>query len=139
MLATDPTAAGSPDPGQRYDPAAAAGVVTRALGVAGGIDLVLGSLATVPGVVRTAARTGLFRSHPVRLQVGEWRYEPTADGRLAAAHVVGGIVIAETALSPEAAGRSVAAALGQLIDGFGAQILPAVRAVLEGLDVASGR
>lgn len=138
-MSTDPGAAGAPDPGQRYDAAAAAGVLTRALGVLGGIELVLGSLATIPGVVRTAARSGLFRSSPQRLQVGEWRYEPTADGRLAAAHVVGGIVIAETALSPEAAGRSVAAALGQLIDAFGAQVLPAVRSVLEGLDVASGR
>ena len=121
-----------------YDPAGAAAVVTRALLVMGGLELVLGSLATVPGVARTPARSGLFRSSPERLQVGEWRYEAAPDGRLVGAHVVGGIVLAELALSPEAAGASVAAALGQLIAAYGVQVVPAVRSVLEGLAVAAG-
>ena len=137
-MADDPNAAAQ-DPGQRYDPAQAARVLARALGVQGGPEFVLGCLATIPGVVRTAARSGRFRSSPQRLQVGQWRYEPSADGRLLAAHVVGGIVIAELALSPQAAGPSIAAALGQLINDFGTQVVPAVRSVLEGLDVATGR
>jgi hypothetical protein len=123
---------------QRFDPGAAAEVVTRALLVIGGVELVLGSLAHVPGVMLTPASKGMFRSSPERLQVGEWRYEAARDGRLVGAHVVGGIVLAELALSPEAAGDSVAAALGQLIGAYGASIIPAVRSMLEGLAVAAG-
>jgi hypothetical protein len=138
-LAPDPAAPATGEPApQRYDPAAAAAVITRALLVIGGVELVLGSLATIPGVARTPARAGMFRSSPERLQVGEWRYEAARDGRLVGAHVVGGIVLAELALSPEAAGASVAAALGQLVAAYGAQTIPAVRSVLEGLAVAAG-
>ena len=138
-MAPDPAAGAAPDPAQqRYDPAAAAAVVTRALTVLGGRELVLGSLRTIPGVVHTPARSSMFRSSPERLQVGEWRYEAAGDGRLVAAHVVGGIVLAELALSPEAAGASVATALGQLLAGYGAQILPVIGSVLEGLAVAAG-
>ena len=123
---------------QRYDLAAASAVITRSLLVLGGADLVLGSLALIPGVLRTPARKSVFRSNPERLQVGEWRYEAASDGRLIGAHVVGGIVLAELALSPQAAGTNVAAALGQLITAQGAQIAPAVWAVIEGLAVAAG-
>jgi len=121
-----------------YDPVAAAAVITAALLLVGGADLVLGSLGTVPGVVRTPARKGVFRSTPQREQIGEWRYEMSGDGRLTAAHVVGGIVLAELTLSPQAAGTSVAQALAQHIRDLGAQIIPAVEAVLEGLGVAAG-
>ncbi len=138
-MAPDPAA---PTPGQgapqRYDPIAAAAVVTRALLVLGGADLLLGSLATIPGAVHTPGRAGVFRSNPERVQVGEWRYEAARDGRLVGAHVVGGIVLAELALSPEAAGANVAAALGQLIGAYGAQLVPTVSSVLEGLGVAAG-
>lgn len=121
-----------------YDQAAAAGVIARALGLIGGGDLVLGSLATLPGVQHTAAHKSMFRSSPERALVGEWRYEVAGDGRLVAAHLVGGIVLAELALSPDAAGPHVAAAIGQLIAAYGAQVVPSVQSVVEGLAVAAG-
>jgi hypothetical protein len=121
-----------------YDQAAAAAVLTRALGVLDGPALVLGSLAAIPGVLRTPERKGMFRSNAERLQVGEWRYEAARDGRILGAHVVGGIVLSELAYSPEAAGASMAAAIGQHLAAYGAQVLPAVESVLEGLAVAAG-
>jgi hypothetical protein len=122
-----------------YDQAGAAQVVARALGLAGGADLLLGSLASLPGVQHWAAQRSMFRSSPERVLVGEWRYEVAADGRLLAAHVVGGIVLAELALPPDAAGVHVAAAIGQHIAAYGAQTVPAVESMLEGLAVAAGQ
>jgi hypothetical protein len=120
-----------------YDPTAAAQTLTTALQVTGGADLVLGSVATLPGVQRTAARKSMFKSNPERVQVGEWRYEAAGGGRLLAAHVVAGVVIAETTLPPEAAGPHLAAAIGQHIDAYGGAVTPAVQAALAGLAAAS--
>ena len=37
--------------------------------------LVVRVFCAIPGVLRTPARRGLFRSQPERIQIGDWRYE----------------------------------------------------------------
>ena len=76
----------------------------------GGVGLVVKVFCGLPGVVLTPARRGLFRSQPERIQIGDWRYEVTQDGRLSAAHVVNGIVLAEEVLAAAAVGPHVARA-----------------------------
>ena len=127
-----------PNDDPSYDAAGAADVLSRALALAGGPELVVGSLRTLPGAVRTAERRGMFRSNPEQVLVGQWRYEATRDGRLAAAHVVGGIVLAELTLPAGEAPFHVAASLGAHVADHGARIVPAVRSMLEGLAVAAG-
>lgn len=70
----------------------------------GGVGLVLRVFCGVPGVILIPARRGFFRSQPERVQIGDWRYEVTPDGRLSAAHVVNGIVLAEEVLAAGAVG-----------------------------------
>jgi hypothetical protein len=114
-----------------YDVGQAAEIVSRALGVVGGAELVVGSL-------HTPARNGRFRSSPEQVVVGQWRYEATRDGRLTASHVVAGIVIAELVLPSDEAGVHVARALAEHISDHGSRTVPAVRSMLEGLAVAAG-
>jgi hypothetical protein len=74
-------------------------VVTASLSGPGGVALVVNVFARVPGVIHVPARRGLFRSEPERIQIADWRYELAKDGRLHAAHVVNGVVIAEETLA----------------------------------------
>jgi uncharacterized protein DUF5073 len=116
--------------------------VSRAIGSAlagpGGVALVVKVFCGVPGVILVPARRGLFRSQPERIQIGDWRYELTADGRLGAAHVVNGVVIAEEVLAAGAVGPHIARALAQLVSGYGPTILPNIDAALEVLDTGAG-
>ena len=116
--------------------------VSRAVGSAlagpGGVALVVKVFCGVPGVTFTPARRGFFRSRPERIQIGDWRYELTPDGRLSAAHVVGGVVLAEEVLSADAVGPHIARALGQVVRGYGPTIVPHVEAALEVLETARG-
>jgi hypothetical protein len=116
--------------------------VSRAVGSAlagpGGVALVVKVFCGVPGVIVIPARRGLFRSQPERIQIGDWRYELTADGRLGAAHVVNGVAIAEEVLAAGAVGPHIARALGQLVSGYGPTILPNIDAALEALDTGAG-
>jgi hypothetical protein len=98
--------------------------VTDALAGPGGIALVINVFAGLPGVAHTAARRGMFRSQPARLQISDWRYEVTPDGRLMAAHVVGGIVIGEEVLLAEAVGPHLTRSLGQLVARYGPTVIP---------------
>ncbi len=127
-----------PNDDSTYDADGAADILARALALVGGPGLVVGSLGSLPGAVRTAERRGMFRSNPEQVLVGQWRYEVTRDGRLAAAHVVGGIVLAELTLPADEAPRHLAASLGAHVADHGARIVPAVRSMLEGLAVAAG-
>ena len=112
--------------------------VSHAIGSAlagpGGVALVVKVFCGVPGVVLVPARRGFFRSQPERIQIGDWRYELTADGRLSAAHVVNGIVLAEEVLAASAVGPHVARALGQLVRSYGPTIVPNIDAALEVLE-----
>lgn len=114
--------------------------VSHAIGSAlagpGGVALVVKVFCGVPGVVLVPARRGFFRSQPERIQIGDWRYELTADGRLAAAHVVNGIVLAEEVLAAGGVGPHVARALGQLVSSYGPTIVPNIDAALEVLESA---
>ena len=114
--------------------------VSRAVGTAlrgpGGVGLVVKVFCGLPGVVLTPARRGLFRSQPERIQIGDWRYEVTQDGRLSAAHVVNGIVLAEEVLAAAAVGPHVARALGQVVSGYGPTVMPNINAALEVLEDA---
>lgn len=114
--------------------------VSHAIGSAlagpGGVALVVKVFCGVPGVVLVPARRGFFRSQPERIQIGDWRYELAADGRLSAAHVVNGIVLAEEVLAAGAVGPHVARALGQLVSGYGPTIVPNIDAALEVLESA---
>jgi hypothetical protein len=115
--------------------------VSRAVGAAlagpGGVGLVVKVFCGLPGVILTPARRGLFRSQPERIQIGAWRYEVTQDGRLSAAHVVNGIVLAEEVLAAAAVGPHVARALGQVVNSYGPPVMPNVNAALEMLEDAS--
>ena len=114
--------------------------VSRAVGAAlagpGGVGLVVKVFCGLPGVVLTPARRGFFRSQPERIQIGDWRYEVTQDGRLSAAHVVNGIVLAEEVLAAAAVGPHVARALGQVVSGYGPTVMPNIHAALEVLEDA---
>jgi Domain of unknown function (DUF5073) len=116
--------------------------VSRAIGAAlagpGGVGLVVRVFCGVPGVILTPARRGFFRSQPERIQLGDWRYELTADGRLSAAHVVNGIVLAEDVLAAGAVGPHIARALGQLVNSYGPTIIPNIDAALEVLEAGAG-
>lgn len=120
-----------------YDPASAAAVIDRALQLVGGADLVVGSLSGVPGAVVTERRKGMFRSAPGSVQLAQWRYSTVPPGRLAAGHVVGGIVLAEDTLPAAAAGAHVAEALRLHLVEEGPRILPDVLSLLEGLVTAA--
>jgi hypothetical protein len=114
--------------------------VSRAVGAAlagpGGVGLVVKVFCGLPGVVLTPARRGLFRSQPERIQIGDWRYEVTQDGRLCAAHVVNGIVLADEILAAGAVGPHVARALGQVVSSYGSTVMPNINAALEVLEDA---
>ena len=112
--------------------------VTDALAGPGGIALVVNVFAALPGVEHTAARQGMFRSQPARLQIGDWRYEVTRDGRLSAAHVVGGIVIGEDVLLAEAVGPHIARSLGQLVARYGPTVVPNIDAAVDALSAGAG-
>jgi hypothetical protein len=116
--------------------------VSHAVGTAlsgpGGVALVVKVFGGVPGVIVTPARRGVFRSQPERVQIGDWRYEVTPDGRLLAAHVVNGVAIAEEVLAAAAVGPHIARALGQLVSGYGPTIIPNLDAALEALDTGAG-
>jgi Domain of unknown function (DUF5073) len=115
--------------------------VSRAIGAAlagpGGVGLVVKVFCGLPGVLLTPPRRGLFRSQPERIQIGEWRYEVTNDGRLNAAHVVNGIVIAEEVLPAGAVGPHVARSLGQVVNSFGAVTVPGIEAAVEMLETSA--
>ena len=116
--------------------------VSRAIGSAlagpGGVALVVKVFCGVPGVILVPARRGLFRSQPERIQIGDWRYELTADGRLSAAHVVNGIVLADEVLAADTVGAHIARALGQVVSRYGPTIIPNVDAALEALETGAG-
>jgi hypothetical protein len=121
-----------------FDPARVSRAVAGALAGPGGVALVVSVFAGVPGVVRTPARRGMFRSQPERIQIGDWRYEVASDGRLSASHVVGGIVLAEEVLPAGNVGPHVARALGQIAARYGATIVPNIEAAVEALNTSTG-
>ena len=116
--------------------------VSRAIGAAlagpGGVGLVIRVFCGVPGVILTPARRGFFRSQPERVQIGDWRYELTADGRLSAAHVVNGIVLAEDVLAAGAVGPHIGRALERVVSSYGPTIVPNIDAALEALETGAG-
>lgn len=112
--------------------------VSAAVGGPAGIGLVVNVFAGLPGVVHSPARRGLFRSTPERIQIGDWRYEVTHDGRLLAAHVVNGIVIGEEVLAADAVGPHITRALAQIVARYGAGIIPNIDAAVEVLETSTG-
>jgi hypothetical protein len=126
-----------PESGSVPDPSIA-DTVARALGSAGGAELVVAALARIPGTVHREARRSMFRSEPEAVDVAQWRYHVLPDGRLSAAHVVGGIVLAEGPLVTADAGDHVAHAVDSLVAAHGARILPDVVAAFAGLAAACG-
>jgi hypothetical protein len=112
--------------------------VALALARPGGVALVVNVFGGLAGVVRTPGRRGLFQSQPERIQIGDWRYEVTQDGRLRAAHVVGGIVIAEETLHAGSLGPHIARSLEQLVARHGATIVPNIDAAIHALNTSAG-
>lgn len=119
------------------DHARVSSVVSHAFSGPGGVALVVRVFAGIPGVIHTEAQRRLFSRSPERIQIGDWRYEVTSDGRLLAAHVVNGIVIAEEPLDAAAVGPHISRALGQIVNQFGEAIVPNIDAALQVLS-ASG-
>jgi hypothetical protein len=116
--------------------------VSRAVGTAlagpGGVGLVVRVFCGVPGVILIPGRRGFFRSQPERVHIGDWRYELTPDGRLSAAHIVTGIVLAEEVLAAGDVGPHIARALGQVVSSYGPTIMPNIDAALELLETGAG-
>jgi hypothetical protein len=100
--------------------------------------MIVSIMASLPAVVHTPARRGLFRSSPEQVQLASWRYRVASDGRLHAAHVVGGIVLAEQPLSPDTGGAHIARAIAEHISGHGSQLLPYVESMLTVLGASAG-
>jgi hypothetical protein len=121
-----------------FDPERVSRTVAGALAGPGGIALVINVFAGLPGVAHTPARRGVFRSQPAQLQIGDWRYEVTPDDRLRAAHVVGGIVIAEEVLLADEVGPHVARSLGQIVARYGSAVIPNIEAALDALSASAG-
>ncbi|OBJ61139.1 DUF5073 family protein [Mycobacterium sp. 1423905.2] len=121
-----------------YDADQVSRTVSAALAGPGGVGLVINVFAGLPGVIHTPARRGIFRSNPERIQIGDWRYEVAQDGRLLAAHLVNGIVIAEDVLAAEAVGPHLARALGQIVARYGGTVVPNINAAVEVLGTSSG-
>lgn len=121
-----------------FDRAHCAAVVTSALQLAGGSELVTGSLGALPGAIVNRRRSGLLGGASLKVQLDEWRYEPGPTGRLAVAHVVGGVVVAENVMRPPEAGAHVAMVLSRQLNEHGPRMLPDILALLEGLAVAAG-
>ncbi|UMB68429.1 DUF5073 family protein [Mycobacterium paraterrae] len=122
----------------QFDAERVSRTISDALSGPGGIGLVINVFAGLPGVVHTAERRGMFRSHPARLQIGDWRYEVTPDARLMAAHVVGGVVIGEEVLLADAVGPHLARALGQLVARHGSAVVPNIDAAVDALSAGTG-
>jgi hypothetical protein len=112
--------------------------IAAALAGPGGVGLVVNVFAGLAGVVHTPARRGLLRSQPERIQIGDWRYEVSKDGRLLAAHMVNGVVIGEDILLANAVGPHIARALGQIVARYGASVIPNINAALEILGTSTG-
>jgi hypothetical protein len=121
-----------------FDPERVSRAVGSALAGPGGVALVVKVFCGVPGATLIPARRGLFRSQPERIQIGDWRYEVTPDGRLSAAHVVNGIVLAEDVLAAAAVGPHIARALGQVVNNYGPTVMPNIDAALEMLESGLG-
>ncbi|CDO88706.1 hypothetical protein AWC29_10150 [Mycobacterium triplex] len=121
-----------------YDHQRASRAIGAALTGPGGVGQVIRVFCGVPGVILTPARRGLFRSAPERVQIGDWRYELTADGRLSAGHIVNDIVLAEEVLAAGAVGPHIARALGQLVGHYGPTIIPNIDAAVEILEATPG-
>ncbi|KAA1248857.1 DUF5073 domain-containing protein [Mycobacterium simiae] len=121
-----------------FDTERISGTIAAALAGPGGVALVVNVFAGLPGVIHTPARRGLFRSNPERIQIGDWRYEVARDGRLLAAHMVNGIVIAEDNLAADAVGPHITRALGQIVARYGPTVLPNIDAAVEILDTSTG-
>jgi len=119
-----------------YDRGRVSHAVGTALAGPGGVGLVVKVFCGLPGVVLTPARRSLFRSQPERIQIGDWRYEVTHDGRLRVAHVVNGIVLAEEVLAAGAVGLHIARALEQVVSSYGPTVMPNINAALEALEAA---
>jgi hypothetical protein len=113
-------------------------VVTASLSGPGGVALVVNVFARVPGVIHMPARRGLFRTEPERIQIGDWRYELAKDGRLHAAHVVNGVVIAEETLAAGVVGPHVTRALEQVVTRYGETAVSSIQAAVEALRVSCG-
>jgi hypothetical protein len=116
-----------------YDPERVSRTVAAALDGPGGIALVVKVFGGVPGVAHQAAKRRLLRREPERIQIGDWRYEVTHDGRLRAGHVVNAVVLAEDTLTAAEVGPHIARALGQIVARYGATVVPNIDAALDAL------
>lgn len=114
-----------------FEPARVSDTVNAALAGPAGVATIVTVFRSVPGVIHTPARRGMFRSAPERVQIGDWRYEVGPDGRLRAAHIVNGIVIAEDSLDAAAVGPHIARSLEQLVSRHGGAIAPHIDAAVE--------
>jgi len=123
---------GSPE--SSLDRARCARVITQALQLPGGGELVTGSLRGIPGAAVVRRR---FRPTSIDVQLADWRYQPEPSGGLVVAHVVDGGVVAENVMRPREAGAHVAMALSRHLDRLGPRILPDILAMLEGLEIAA--
>jgi hypothetical protein len=121
-----------------FDPQRVSRTVTAALDGPGGVALVVKVFGGLTGVVHQPAKRGLLRREPERIQIGDWRYEVTHDGRLRAGHLVNGIILAEDTLAAADVGSHIARALGQIVTRYGATVVPNIDAALDALDAGVG-
>jgi hypothetical protein len=113
--------------------------VATALSGPGGVALVVNVFAGLPGVSHTPAQRRIFRSVPESIQIADWRYDVASDGRLRAAHVVHGVVLAEETLNAGAVGPHIARALAQIAAQFGESVVPSIDAAVDALASSAGQ
>lgn len=123
--------------GPVFDRARCAAVLTEALRLPGGGELVTASLGGLRGAVLTRRGSRLFGSAVPCVQLGHWRYRPVAASRLEVSHIVDGVLLAEHVAGPAEAGPHIAMALTTQLNELGPRLLADILALLEGLEVAA--
>lgn len=130
-------------PIHEHDAQAAAGILTAVLAEPGGSLTVLTQLGTVPAFTYREGRPGrLFRAAvPDTLVIGEWEFDvalPPAT-LVPARHVVKGIAVQNTELTPHVAGQVLATAGFVRAAEYGTESLQRLESVVYGLSAIAGQ
>jgi len=109
--------------------------VTSALSVPGGLPLVIDMLARIPGARVVTVRQGWTGKH-TSVEVGNYRFAPTKDGRLEVGHAVNDVVLSTQALHAGPAASAIVQAAQQQVINFGPGVIPDIEAITAGLEAA---
>jgi hypothetical protein len=105
------------------------------MSVPGGLGLLIDMLARVPGAKVVSVRQGWTGKH-TSIEIGNYRFSATKDGRLQVGHAVNDVVLSTQELHAGPAGAKVVEAVRQQVANFGPSVMPDVEAITEGLRAA---